>query len=50
MITKQDTVIAQVNTLGGDQPKHLTFTDRHVRPNGYVEILWVGAKSDGEDL
>ena len=33
-----DTVIYRVNTLGGDQPGHLTFTDRHGRLIGNVII------------
>ena len=41
-----DTVIAQLNTLGGNQHKHLTFTDRHGRIIGDVEIQGVGAKSE----
>ena len=31
MIPMPDTVIARVNTLGGDQPEQLIFTDRHGR-------------------
>ena len=31
VIPMPDTVIARVNTLGGDQPEQLTFTDRHGR-------------------
>ena len=33
-----DTVIACVNTLGGDQPGKLTFTYQKVRLIGYVQI------------
>ena len=36
-----DTVIACVNTLGGDQPGKLTFTYRKVRLIGYVQIKGV---------
>ena len=31
MIPMPDTVIARVNTLGGDQPEQMIFTDRHGR-------------------
>ena len=31
MIPMLDTVIARVNTLGGDQPEQMIFTDRHGR-------------------
>ena len=33
-----DTVIDRVNTLGFDQPGQLTFTDRHGRLIGDVQI------------
>ena len=40
------TVIACVNTLGGDQPKLLTFKDSHGRLIGDVETLGADADSD----
>ena len=46
LIPKPDTVIACVNTLGGDQPKLNTFADRHGRLIGDVETPGVGASSD----
>ena len=39
-------VIAHVNTLGSDQPKLITFKDRHVRLIGDVETPGVGDNSD----
>jgi hypothetical protein len=38
IISIPDMVIARVNTFGSDQPKHLTFTDRHGRLIGDIEI------------
>ena len=38
MISMPDTVIARVNTLGGDQPKQMIFTDRHGRLIGNNDI------------
>ena len=46
LIPKPDTVIACVNTLGGDQPKLNTFAERHGRLIGDVETPGVGASSD----
>ena len=46
MIPTPDTVIARVNTLGGDQPKLLTFKDSHGRLIGDVETLGADADSD----
>ena len=43
LIPMVETVIARVNTLGSDQPKILTFTDRHGRLIGDVETPVVGA-------
>jgi hypothetical protein len=37
-IPMPDIVIDQFNTLGRDQPQHMTFTDRHGRLVGDVEI------------
>ena len=36
LISMPDTVIACVNVLGGEENKHLTFTDRDGRLMGYV--------------
>ena len=41
-----DTLIALVNTLGGNQHKILTFTDRHSRLIGKLETSGVSAYSD----
>ena len=41
-----DMVIARVNTLGGDQPKLLTFTGRHGRLIRNLENPGVGDDSD----
>ena len=41
-----DTVIACANTLGGNQPKIFTFTDRHGLLIGDVETPGVGANLD----
>ena len=40
-----DTVIAHANTLGGNQPNLITFTDKHGRHNGDVETTGMGANS-----
>ena len=45
-----DMVIARVNKLGVNQPKHQFFTDRHGRIIGYVEIPGVGAESEEEEV
>ena len=45
LITMPDTRISSINTLGGNQPKLLTFTDRHGRLIGDVEPPGVGANS-----
>ena len=50
LITMPDTVIARVNTLGRDQTKLLTFTDRHGSLIGDVETPGVGANSDEGEL
>ena len=46
LIPMPDSVIDCVNTLGRDQPKPLTFTYRHGRLIGCVEIPEVGANLD----
>ena len=44
-----DMVIARNNTLGGNQPKLITFTDKHVHIIGYIEMPVEGAdSSEGE--
>ena len=40
------TVIARVNTLGSNQTKLITFTDRYGRLIGDIETPGVGANSD----
>ena len=44
-----DTVIARVNTLDGDQPKWLNFTDRHSRLIRDVETPRVGSESEDKN-
>ena len=46
LIPMPDTVTACIKTLGSNQPKFLTFTDRHGRLIGDVETPGVGANSD----
>ena len=41
-----DKVISRINALGRDQPKILTFIDRHVRLIEDVETPGVGANLD----
>ena len=50
LITIIDTVMARVNTLWGDQPKQLTFTDRQGCLIGDVKIPGVGDKSEEEEV
>ena len=45
-----DMLIAHINKLGCDQPKRLTFTDRHSPLSGYVKISVVGVESDKEEV
>ena len=40
------TVIASNNTLGGNQPKLITFTDRHIHIIGDIETPGLGADSN----
>jgi hypothetical protein len=42
-------VIDRVNALGRDQPKHITFTDRHGRLISDVEILGVDDQEEDDD-
>jgi hypothetical protein len=43
-----DVVISRVNALGSDQPCQMTFTDRHGRLIGDIEILGVDANEEQE--
>lgn len=47
VILMSDMVIVRVNALGSDQPEQLTFTDRHGRLIGDIEIP--GVDSDEAD-
>jgi hypothetical protein len=42
-------VIDRVNSLGRDQPHHTTFTDRHRRLIGDVEIPGVDDQEEDDD-
>jgi hypothetical protein len=42
-------VIDRVNALGSDQPQQMTFTDRHRRLIGDIEIPGVDADEDDDD-
>jgi hypothetical protein len=42
-------VIDRVNALGRDQPQHMTFTDRHGRLIGDVEIPGVENQEEDDD-
>jgi hypothetical protein len=44
-----DLVIDRVNALGCDQPQHMTFTDRHGRLIGNVEIPGVDDQEEDDD-
>ena len=48
MIHMPDTVMVRVNKLGGDQPKQLTFIDRHGHLIVDLEIPGLGAESEEE--
>jgi hypothetical protein len=51
VISMPDLVIDRVNTLGLDQPHHMTFTDRPGRLIGDVDITGVdNKKEDGDHL
>jgi hypothetical protein len=43
-----DLMIDRVNALGRDQPQHVTFTDRHGRLIGDVEISGVDDKEEDD--
>jgi hypothetical protein len=49
VIPMPDLVIDRVNALGRDQPQHMTFTDRHGRLIGDVEIPGVDAEEEDDD-
>jgi hypothetical protein len=49
VIPMPDLVIDQVNILGCDQPQHMTFTDRHGRLIGNVEIPGVDDQEKNVD-
>jgi hypothetical protein len=49
VITMPDLVIDRVNTLGRDQPQHMTFTDRHGHLMGDVEIPGVDDQEEDDD-
>jgi hypothetical protein len=49
VIPMPDLVINRVNALGRDHPQHVTFTDRHRRLIGDVEIPGVDAEEDDDD-
>jgi hypothetical protein len=49
VIPMPDVVIAQVNALGSDQPRQMTFTDRHGRLIGDIEIPGVDSDEEQED-
>jgi hypothetical protein len=49
VIPMPDLVIDRVNALGRDQPQHTTFTDRHGRLIGDVEIPGVDAEEEDDD-
>jgi hypothetical protein len=49
VIPMPDVVIAPVNALDSDQPRQMTFTDRHGRIIGYIEIPAVDSDEEQED-
>jgi hypothetical protein len=49
VIPMPDVVIARVHALGSDQPRQITFTDRHGRLIGYIEIPGVDSDKEHED-
>jgi hypothetical protein len=49
VIPMPDVVIARVNALGIDQPRQMTFTDRHGRLIGDIEIPGVDSDEEQED-
>jgi hypothetical protein len=49
VIPMLDVVIARVNALGSDQPRQMTFTDRHGCLIGDIEIPGVDSDEEHED-
>jgi hypothetical protein len=49
VIPMPDLVINRVNALGRDQPQHMTFTDRHGRLIGNVEIPGVDDEEENDE-
>jgi hypothetical protein len=49
VIPMPDVVIARVNALGSDQPRQMTFTNRHGRLIGDIEIPGVDSDEEHED-
>jgi hypothetical protein len=49
VIPMPDLVIDQVNSLGSDQPQQMTFTHRHGRLIGVIEIPEVDANENKDD-
>jgi hypothetical protein len=49
VIPMPDIVIDRFNALGRDQPQHMTFTDRHGRLIGDVEIPGVDDEEEHDD-
>jgi hypothetical protein len=49
VIPMHDIIIDRVNALCRYQPQHLTFTDRHGRLVGDIEIPGVDADEDDDD-
>jgi hypothetical protein len=49
VIPMTDVVIARVNALGSDQPRQMTFTDRHGGLIGNIEIPRVDSDEEQED-
>jgi hypothetical protein len=49
VIPMPDVVIARGNALGSDQPRQMTFTDRHGRLIGDIEIPGVDSDDEQED-
>jgi hypothetical protein len=49
IIPMPDLAIDRVNALGRDQPHHMTFTDRHGRLIGNVEIPGVDDEEENDE-
>jgi hypothetical protein len=49
VIPMLDVVITRANALGSDQPRQMTFTDRHGRLIGDIEIPGVDSDEEQED-